>query len=262
MHIQGRVLSLEKEMDESLELDTESFSEKTKLRILKINNVELSEDIEYLSQLLQIINWPGYPSKSLPPTFQVRYLFGLLLPHSHILRLWDGKKVSLKTLNSPPTQHRIWKSMLPQFNIHQTVSTGLGCLKTLNLMGCKLMDEDIPEDLHCFSSLETLDLSYNKFTTLPDSLSHLNKLKTLNLNFCTELKDLPKRPDSLQYVGGIDCRSMSEQYYNKILLIPSNSGHQLYLNFIIRSEDTNVECAMNLFQHSIFTRRSFVLNII
>ncbi|KAA0039330.1 TMV resistance protein N-like [Cucumis melo var. makuwa] len=451
MHIQGIVLSLEKEMEESIELDAESFSEMTKLRILEINNVELDEDIEYLSPLLRIINWLGYPSKSLPPTFQSRYLFELLLPHSHLLRVWDGKKrfpklklidvsnsehlrvtpdfsgvpnlerlvlcncvrlceihpsinslnklilldlegcgdlkhfpanircknlqtlklsgtgleifpeighmehlthlhldgskithlhpsigyltglvfldlstclglsslpfeignlKSLKTLllkyckrldKIPPSlanaesletlsisetsithvpssiihclknletldceglSRGIWKSLLPQLNINQTITTGLGCLKALNLMGCKLMDEDIPEDLHCFSSLEALDLSYNNFTTLPDSLSHLKKLKTLNLNYCTELKDLPKLPESLQYVGGVDCRSMSEQYYNKILLIPSSSGHQLYLTFIIPSKDADVECAMNEFQHSIFTRRSFEQSII
>lgn len=95
MHIQGIVLNLGKEMEESIELDAESFSEMTKLRILEINNVELFEDIEYLSPLLRIINWLGYPSKCLPSTFQSRYLFELLLPHSHISRLWDGKKVSL-----------------------------------------------------------------------------------------------------------------------------------------------------------------------
>lgn len=80
-----------------LDLDAKLFSEMKNLRILEISQVNLSEgeDLKYLSNLLGLLNWPGYPSSCLPSTFQSDYLVQLCMPSSHIKQLWEGKKVDL-----------------------------------------------------------------------------------------------------------------------------------------------------------------------
>ncbi|KAI9156822.1 hypothetical protein LWI28_012709 [Acer negundo] len=73
-------------------LDGKSFSSMSKLRLLKISNVDHSKDLIYLSNELRFLKWDGYPSNSLPPTFQARKLFELNLCHSKIKYLWKGMK--------------------------------------------------------------------------------------------------------------------------------------------------------------------------
>ncbi|XP_062147814.1 disease resistance-like protein DSC1 [Alnus glutinosa] len=51
---------------------------------------------------------------------------------------------------------------------------------------CNLLDEAIPNDLCCLSSLEFLDLSGNKFTRIPD-IWQLYKLRMLDLSHCNLL---------------------------------------------------------------------------
>lgn len=55
----------EEEEEEELALEADSFTNLTELRILEINNVQLLQDIEFLSNQLRLLNWPGYPSKRL-----------------------------------------------------------------------------------------------------------------------------------------------------------------------------------------------------
>jgi hypothetical protein len=70
-----------------------SFSKMTKLRLLKIDNVQLSEGPEDLSNNLRFLEWHSYPSKSLPAGLQVDELFELHMANSSIEQLWYGCKV-------------------------------------------------------------------------------------------------------------------------------------------------------------------------
>ncbi|KGN53797.1 hypothetical protein Csa_014858 [Cucumis sativus] len=45
-------------------------------------------------------------------------------------------------------------------------SNGVLPIRDLNLSDCNLVDEDIPDDIKCFSLLEILDLSKNCFVRL------------------------------------------------------------------------------------------------
>lgn len=92
-YIRGIVMDLEEE--EELVLKAKAFADMSELRILRINNVQLSEDIECLSNKLTLLNWPGYPSKYLPSTFQPPSLLELHLPGSNVERLWNGTQVSI-----------------------------------------------------------------------------------------------------------------------------------------------------------------------
>ncbi|KAJ6734905.1 DISEASE RESISTANCE PROTEIN TAO1-LIKE [Salix purpurea] len=70
-----------------------AFSKMYKLRLLKINNVQLSDGPEDLSNKLRFLEWYFYPSKSLQACLQVDLLVELHMPNSSIEQLWNGHKV-------------------------------------------------------------------------------------------------------------------------------------------------------------------------
>ena len=75
-----------------------AFSKMTKLRLLKIHNVDVSEGPEYLSNELRFLEWHAYPSKSLPASFQPDELVELYMSCSSIEQLWYERKVTLPNL--------------------------------------------------------------------------------------------------------------------------------------------------------------------
>ena len=99
-------------------------------------------------------------------------------------------------------------------NLSSFPSVNLPSLKTLNLSDCNLWDGGLPVDLSCLSSLHELDLSKNNFTRLPDSISQLSKLKSLNLNDCSRLQSLPDLPLSIGIIYARRCPSL-EKYSNE-----------------------------------------------
>ena len=71
------------------------------LRFLKIGYVHPSQDLiggpiqlpqglSYLSNELRIIDWHGYPLKSMPTSFQPNKLVELRMRYSGIKQLWKG----------------------------------------------------------------------------------------------------------------------------------------------------------------------------
>ena len=77
-----------------------AFSKMSKLRLLKINNVQLSEGPEDLSNKLRFLEWHSYPSKSLPAGLQVDELVELHMANSRIEQLWYGCKVRSPNLRA------------------------------------------------------------------------------------------------------------------------------------------------------------------
>ncbi|KAH7568388.1 hypothetical protein JRO89_XS07G0285400 [Xanthoceras sorbifolium] len=89
-------IMLNKSKQRITHLDGKSFSSMRNLKLLKISNVDLSENLQYLSNELRFLKWPEYPSNYLPLNFQPPNLFELNLCHSRIKYLWKG--VKLKTI--------------------------------------------------------------------------------------------------------------------------------------------------------------------
>ncbi|KAI9156378.1 hypothetical protein LWI28_005312 [Acer negundo] len=93
-------IMLDKSKQRITHLNGESFSNMRNLRLLEIRNVDLSRDIEYLSNELRFLKWPEYPLNSLPSNFQPHKLVELNLCRSHIRYLWKDIKAfeRLKTI--------------------------------------------------------------------------------------------------------------------------------------------------------------------
>ena len=89
-------------------LSAEAFLKMKKLRLLKIRNeeppkdgkVKLPKSLSYLSDELRILEWHGYPFKSMPTSFEPNKLVELRMRCSRIKHLWKGIMVrfSLKQL--------------------------------------------------------------------------------------------------------------------------------------------------------------------
>ena len=78
-------------------LSAEAFSKMKKLRLLKIGNMKLPQGLNYLSNELRVIEWHGYPLKSMPTNFQPNQLFELRMSCSCIKQLWKGMVVRFST---------------------------------------------------------------------------------------------------------------------------------------------------------------------
>ena len=82
-------------------LSAEAFTKMKILRFLKIGYVhppkyliggpiQLPQGLNYLSNELRIIDWRGYPLKSMPTSFQPNKLVELRMHYSDIKQLWKG----------------------------------------------------------------------------------------------------------------------------------------------------------------------------
>jgi hypothetical protein len=78
---------------ETITLATETLSNMSHLRLIILKDVHFSGSLSCLSNELRYVDWPGYPFMYLPISFQPNQLVELILKHSSIKQLWEGKKV-------------------------------------------------------------------------------------------------------------------------------------------------------------------------
>ena len=82
-------------VNENESFSAEVFSKMKNLRLLKIgcesaNHVQLPKGLSYLPNELRVIDWHGYPLKSMPTNFQPIKLVQLRMHGSGIKKLWKG----------------------------------------------------------------------------------------------------------------------------------------------------------------------------
>ncbi|GJW55215.1 TMV resistance protein N-like protein isoform X1 [Tanacetum coccineum] len=94
-------------------------------------------------------------------------------------------------------------------SVNFPVLPNLSSLRKLDLCYRQIKEDDFPTDLHGLFSLEELNLSRNvKLIQLPTSISHLSRLKKLNLNGCCQLRSLLGLPSGLHILKASKCSSL------------------------------------------------------
>ncbi|XP_052292968.1 disease resistance protein Roq1-like isoform X1 [Citrus sinensis] len=174
----------------NLNASAKAFSQMTNLRLLKISNVQLPEGLEHLSSKLRLLDWHGYPLKSLPLNLQLDKAVEFNMCYSCIEELWTGIKTlnMLKVMKLSHSQNLI---KIPDF-------TEVSNLEELDLEGCTRLREIHPS-LLLHKKLILLNLKgCTSLTTLPGKI-FMESLETLVLSGCSKLKKFP------DIVGGMEC---------------------------------------------------------
>ncbi|KAK4725931.1 hypothetical protein R3W88_030848 [Solanum pinnatisectum] len=161
------------------------FKRMQRLKILIVGDGTFSSNcaVTYLPSSLRLIDWPGYPSISLPESFEPSQLVVLCLHKSWLVELLPiSKKLSnLKHLD-----------LMDSCELRKTPNFGdMPNLETLNLHGCVNLEEVHPSFGHCrlltYLSLE----GCCKLKKLPKFVC-VESLETLNLLECTSLEEFPE----------------------------------------------------------------------
>ncbi|XP_061355860.1 disease resistance protein RUN1-like [Gastrolobium bilobum] len=212
-----------------------------RLRLLMINNADVSDDIQYLSNELRLIDWPGYPSSTLPPDFHPKRLVSLNMSHGRIKHLWKGAKIfrDLKLVSFSCCEYLTEIpdfSMVPNLEslnldhckslvkVHESVGYldklvtlnfllcsnlktfpsrfKLKSLRTLLLTGCSNLRK-FPEVVEKMEHLEEILLQGTAIKELPQSIEYLIGLKVLLLDSCKKLEHFPSSLQNLQYLTGL-----------------------------------------------------------
>ncbi|XP_049409358.1 TMV resistance protein N-like isoform X1 [Solanum stenotomum] len=128
---------------------------------------------------------------------------------------------------------------------------GLKELKSLDLSGCILSGDKIFA-LTCLTTLVELNLSRNKFVSLPDSISQLSRLRYLNITHCHELKKLPKLPQSIEELYAEDFLAIQSilalRIYPRLYLVSFTNYSFNQQSYTEKSNDNSVlDQILNLF---------------
>lgn len=193
--VEGIVLNSNDEVD-GLYLSAESIMKMKRLRILKLQNINLSQKIKYLSNELRYLEWCGYPFKSLPSTFQPDKLVELHMRHSSIKQLWEGVR-PLKLLRAIDLRHS--RNLIKTPDFRQVPN-----LEKLNLEGCRKLVK-IHDSIGILKGLVFLNLKdCVKLACLPSNICELKTLRILNLYGCFKLEKLPEMLGNVMNLEELD----------------------------------------------------------
>ncbi|KAI3724344.1 hypothetical protein L2E82_36116 [Cichorium intybus] len=172
---------------------------------------ELPSSIGYLSSLsfLNLTNCSNL--ENIPNSVgELKYLKCLHLHNCRKLNYFPNKLGSMNILEE------LWLGYTynigrPQKCIDFHSLTGLSSLRKLDLGWIQIEEESFPKNLDALASLEELYLSGNsELVHLPSIISHLSRVKRLELNECSRLESLCKLPSSIQVLKANDCISLRE----------------------------------------------------
>ncbi|CAL2235953.1 unnamed protein product [Prunus armeniaca] len=157
--IQGVTLNLIR--SEKATFSTHAFTNMKKLRLLKLNYVELTGEYKYLSRKLRWLCWHGFPLKIIPNDFDQQNLVAMDLRYSNLRHFWKDDEQLLEKLKILNLSHSYHLLESPNFS-------KLPNLETLILKGCKSLSK------------------------VHQSIGHLERLASVNFKDCRVLKDLPR----------------------------------------------------------------------
>ncbi|KAH1084130.1 hypothetical protein J1N35_023891 [Gossypium stocksii] len=220
--IEGIIIDNKRESNKMLNLSADTFSKMKNLRLLRVLCFSNCNDLKYLSNELRLLDWTGYPLRSLPSNFQPDNLVALLLPYSCIEQLWKGnrplKKLKIISLKgsqnlikspdfttAPYLEVLIMEGCARLVDVHPSLGL-LKRLKLLNLKDCKSL-RSLPTKIG-IESLETLILSgCSNLARFPEIDGKMEHLKTLDLSGCYKVEYLP---ENLQQAESLEELDLSE----------------------------------------------------
>lgn len=176
-------ISLHLTNEEQVNVNPTAFMQMTSLRFLKFRNAYVCQGPDFLPDELRWLDWHGYPSKSLPISFDGEHLVSLKLKYSRIIQRWETTKIlgNMKYLNLSHSQKLI---RTPDFS-------GTPNLERLVLEGCTSLIE-IKFSVGDLGKLVLLNLkNCRNLKTLPKRI-RLEKLEILILSGCSKLKAFPE----------------------------------------------------------------------
>ncbi|XP_030934329.1 TMV resistance protein N-like isoform X2 [Quercus lobata] len=271
-------------------LHAEAFSKMKNLRLLKIGNEKFPQDfingtkqlprsLNYLSNKLRIMEWHGYPFKSMPTSFEPNKLVELKMCCSSIKHLWKGvmnldelKLIDLSDSQNliempnlsgaPKLKHLILQRCIKLSKIHASLGNhkqlirldlnGCKCLESLphkinskvleifNLGGCSRLKK-FPEFVGNMSHLSELCFSGTAIKHLPLSAEHLTSLTKLDLRDCKNLSSLP---NDCCYLMSLKILTLSG--CSKLNELPENLGNIKSLEELDVSETAITELPSSL----------------
>ena len=174
---------------------------------------------------------------------------------SSIGQLKHVRRLSLRgCISAPPSCSLISAGVS---NLKRWVSTSFTqwrLVKHLKISNGGLSDcETNCVDFSGMFSLEELDLSENKFSSLPSGIGFLPKLSHLVVNTCEYLVSIPDLPSSLCFLDASDCKSLER------VRIPILAKEELYINIyksLLLEEIQGIEGLNNSFWNVSVERRS------
>ncbi|XP_021909742.1 protein SUPPRESSOR OF npr1-1, CONSTITUTIVE 1-like [Carica papaya] len=112
--------------------------------------------------------------------------------------------------------------------LHLTSLIDFQFLTSLELSNLHITE--IPEDINCVLSLESLDLSSNDFKSIPGSIKQLSMLRYLTLSNCNRLQWLPELPQSIASLHAHDCLSLERILGEQKFLRIGGEGDYIFSN--------------------------------
>ncbi|PHT52411.1 hypothetical protein CQW23_06873 [Capsicum baccatum] len=255
-------ISLHLTNEEQVNISHTAFVQMARLRFLKFRNAYVCQGPDFLPDELRWLDWHGYPSKSLPISFQGKQLVSLKLKYSRIIQLWKTSKIlgNLKYLNLGHSQKLI---RTPDFsgtpNLERLVleecsslvefkfSLGdLGKLVLLNLKNCRNLKtlpksfrlekleilillgcsklKNFPEIEGKMHRLTELYLGATALSELPSSIENLSGVSVISLSCCKRIESLPSSILRLKCLKTLDVSGCS-----KLKNLPNDLGHLIDL---------------------------------
>ncbi|KAG4122929.1 hypothetical protein ERO13_D11G297250v2 [Gossypium hirsutum] len=279
--IEGMIVDNKREMNKTLTLSADAFLKMKRLRLLKVFCQSNCRDLTYLSNELRLLDWMGCPLRSLPSSFQPKYIVILLLSYSNIEQLWtkniplyklkvlnlEGSKNLIKApdfTTAPNLEILVLEGCTRLIYVHPSVGV-LTRLKLLNLRGCKSLRsfptkigmesleklilsgcsklQSFPEIDGKMECLLRLYLDGTSIQQLPSSIGNLSSLLLLNLKDCRNLVSLPGS------IGG--CKSLkilNLSGCHKVESLPENLQQVKFLEELDLSETSMTKPPPFIFQ--------------
>ncbi|KAL4594410.1 hypothetical protein ACB092_12G018600 [Castanea dentata] len=246
---QIQCIGLEMHEPKNVDWNPEAFSKMRNLKFLKICGVQLMHDLKHLPNSIRVLDWRGYPSKSLTSSSQSKSFENLkFIELSESLKLIEALDIT----EIPNLESLVLKKcrnlcrIHPSIGIHKKLTIlnfkecenlrclpnkfEMECLTKLNLRGCSKITK-IPEFGRNMKHVDRLYLSGTAITTLPTSIEHLTDLFKLDLRVCKNLVHLPDTIFNLKWIEIVNLEGCS-----KLNRLPENLGNAESLGLLFLSK--------------------------